>query len=704
MPASTRSLVLAFVVGAAVAVAAVPAVAHPPDQHDPQLLPESALGVFNVEARMARTLSATCEDGMAGPYPCENVDLAGFTPLPLLGGATGNDIWGWTDPESGREYAIMGTSNSTGFVDVTDPANPTLVGVLPTAGVPDYVLWRDVKVSGNYAYIVAEVTDAGLQVFDLTRLRDETGIFDADAHYTEFGNAHNVHVNPASDTVYAVGSNTCRNEEADNQNEENGGLHMVDVSDPLNPTFAGCAVVQNDRSGGDERSDNYVHDVECIIYDGPDSDYTGREICFGSNEDVVVIYDVTDKSDPQVISATGYPTAAYTHQGTLTEDRRYFLFGDELDEQEESLNTTTYILDISDLDAPPTPKAFEHGTGSIDHNMYVHGNRVFQSNYMAGLRILEFDNESLAAGQLREVGYFDVVPGGDVAEFAGTWSNYRFPGSGNVVVSAIENEISGLFVLTPRLAPKSPNEQAPPAGTPQPQPQNQAQPQEQPVAPPARAADDACKPSAGFERVGVRRLQDGRQLRFDFARRTTSPVLIDVFQTSRGRGILRNTLVARFGARERAATWNGRDRAGNRLRDGYYFVRFRIRQPDGRADIRRVTLRRKHGRFFVAKPFYGRVSCALLSSAKLRSPVFGGRQRRALRIAFAVTKPSRVSVTVFRGKKRMHRFGGRLRAAEVMQRLTVRARQLKPRGTYRVRIVAVSGGTREHTTLYARRL
>ncbi|MGH2949599.1 MAG: hypothetical protein ACRDPC_25640, partial [Solirubrobacteraceae bacterium] len=54
-------------------------------------------------------------------------------------------------------------------------------------------------------------------------------------------------------------------------------------------------------------------------------------------------------------------------------------------------------------------------------------------------------------GQLREVAFFDVVPGLDEPEFAGTWSNYRFPGSGITVVSAIENEISGLFVLRPQL-------------------------------------------------------------------------------------------------------------------------------------------------------------------------------------------------------------------------------------------------------------
>jgi PKD repeat protein len=222
----------------------------------------------------------------------------------------------------------------------------------------------------------------------------------------------------------------------------------------------------------------------------------------------------------------------------------------------------------------------------------------------------------------------------------------------------------------------------------------------------AAAAEAArgCEPSAGFESVAVRLLERGRRLRFDFARRSLSPVRIDVFQMSRGRRILRGQRVARFGPGERAVSWDAADQRGKRVRNGYYFVRFRVRQADGRLDIRRVTLRRKGGRFFRVKPFYGRVNCGLLASAKLRSPVFGGRQRRALRIAYIVTRPSRVSVTVFRGKKRVYRFKTRQRPAEITQRITVRARRLKRRGTYRVRIVARSGTRTQRANLFARRL
>ena len=45
----------------------------------------------------------------------------------------GNDVWGWTDPLNGDEYAIIGLTGGTSFVRVTDPANPVTVGFIYTA-------------------------------------------------------------------------------------------------------------------------------------------------------------------------------------------------------------------------------------------------------------------------------------------------------------------------------------------------------------------------------------------------------------------------------------------------------------------------------------------------------------------------------------------------------------------------------------------
>ena len=410
---------------------------------------DAEAGASAVEER--QTLE--CQNGMAGPFPCENIDLESALPLAGAGVGTGNDVWGWTDPESGNEYAIVGSALATTFIDITDPQNPTTVGILPTAmdAPPDFVLWRDIKVDGNWAYVVSEISGHGMQVFDLTRLRDPAPvpqIFTADALYRgadeeglELGNAHNIAINEETDFAYLVGSNTCVSPGAEGQN---GGLHMVDISDPVNPEFAGCALVT------DPERHNYSHDVQCVIYRGPDADYRGREICFGSNEEVVVIYDVTNKDNPVVISQWGYPEASYTHQGWLTEDQRYFLFGDEGDETAGTVdNTTTYVMDAQDLDRPKKPTPFFHETRSIDHNLYIQDNLVYQANYGAGLRILEFSNSSLSNGQLNEVGFFDIRPGFDEPEFVGAWSTYPYYESGTVVLSVVEEGSAVLYVLKP---------------------------------------------------------------------------------------------------------------------------------------------------------------------------------------------------------------------------------------------------------------
>lgn len=370
-----------------------------------------------------------CIGGFAGGYPCSNVDLLEFLPASTIGGGTGNDIWGWTDPASGREFAIAGLSTGTAFIEVTVPDNSVYLGFLPTHTSSS--LWRDMKVYQHYAYIVSEATNHGLQVFDLHRLLNVTSppvTFTADAHYNQFGRAHNVVINEQSGFLYAVGSRQ-------GTTQCSAGLHMVDIRTPLTPTFAGCF-----------SSDGYTHDAQCITYDGPDSEHTGDEICFNSNEDTLTIVDVTNKAAPAQLSRTPYAGSAYTHQGWLTEDRRYFLIDDELDEQNFGHTTRTYVWNVSNLEAPVLVGHYAAANPVIDHNQYVRGNHVFQANYQGGLRILRIDD--LAQAAMTEVGFFDLYPQSNNASFNGAWSVYPYFPSGTVVLNGIEQ---GVFVLRPNL-------------------------------------------------------------------------------------------------------------------------------------------------------------------------------------------------------------------------------------------------------------
>jgi choice-of-anchor B domain-containing protein len=373
-----------------------------------------------------------CTSGFAGRFPCKNVDLLSNVPLGRLGGGTGNDIWGWTDPSSGDEYAIVGTGKGTAFVDVSVPTAPRVLGILPTHTNASF--WRDIKVFEDHAFIVADFAGAhGMQIFDLTQLRDltpSTGLrrFSETGHYPGFGSAHNVAINEETGFAYAVGSNTC-----------GGGLHMVDVSDPTNPSFAGCFA-----------DEGYTHDVQCVVYGGPDFDHNGQEICFASNPDTdegnaVSIVNVTNKSSPTLLGRATYPGGDYSHQGWLTDDHATFVHNDEGDELTFGHNTRTRFFDVSDLEHPTFDFFQELRTPAIDHNLYIVGDHVFEANYRAGLQILKMD---LANERAPEVAYFDIYPQNDFTHYNGAWSNYPFFASGIVIVSGIEQ---GLFVLQPNL-------------------------------------------------------------------------------------------------------------------------------------------------------------------------------------------------------------------------------------------------------------
>jgi len=371
---------------------------------------------------------ATCSDGFAGPYPCRDVDLMAFMPHSEMGGGSGNDIWGWTDPETGREYALVGESTGTAFVDISNPSQPVYVGLLPAHTVAS--LWRGIKVFANHAFIVSEAVDHGMQVFDLAQLRGVTAppvTFSETAHYAGFGSTHTLALNTRTGFAYAVGTRTCE-----------GGLHVVDVRSPASPRAAGCFSL-----------DGYTHETQCVTYEGPDTLYRGREICLNSNEDTLTIVDATDKLEQVQLSRTGYGGSAYTHQGWLTEDQRFFLVNDEGDEQAFKHRTRTWIWDVSDLDAPALVTYYDGPTPSIDHNLYVRGNLVYESNYRSGLRVLEANQ--IAQGMLSEVGFFDIYPSDDLPNFNGAWTSYPFFASGSVIVNGIEQ---GLFIVRPRAAPQ----------------------------------------------------------------------------------------------------------------------------------------------------------------------------------------------------------------------------------------------------------
>jgi choice-of-anchor B domain-containing protein len=366
-----------------------------------------------------------CENGMAGIYPCQGYNLLSRVTLEEFNSQTGNDNWGWTDPETGIEYVLNGLDDGVGFVSIEDPVNPVYLGKLPTATDPSP--WRDVKVYNNHAFIVSEAQNHGLQVFDLTRLRGLTEVqsFTEDAVLNDLGNAHNIAINEDTGFAYVVGSQLY-----------NGGPVFININDPKNPSV----------TGGFEAA-SYTHDAQIVVYQGPDLNYTGKELLFASNSDggannKVVILDVTDKENPEWIQSITYENGGYTHQGYLSEDQRYFLLGDELDELNFGSPTSTKIFDLSDLSNPKLHLNYFAGVNAIDHNGYTKGDQFFIASYTAGLRVL--DISGIDEKKVEEMGYFDTYPVNNNAAFAGAWNVYPYFESGVIAINDIN---SGLFLV-----------------------------------------------------------------------------------------------------------------------------------------------------------------------------------------------------------------------------------------------------------------
>lgn len=323
---------------------------------------------------------------------------------------------------SGREYAIIGLSNAVATVDITTPENPT---ILANKIMGPSSIWREFATYGHYAYCGIEQTGNGMQIINLDQV--DAGIVSLAKTETLGGSLFTIHTlqtNPASGYLYLNGSNL-------------GGLVVLSLADPVNPTIAG------------QWTGHYVHDSYITTYtSGP---YAGREIAFlfGGSSGMSIV-DVTDKNNMFTMSNISYPNRTYTHQGWPTPDMKYMLIDDELDETNSpAVNfTTTYVLDIEDLNAPSFVTAIEFGIPSIDHNLFINdvGGALyaFEANYTSGLRIYDVTdvNNAFVAG------WFDTYPNNNGQNFNGAWGADRVP-SGTVIVSDINR---GLFILDVRQA------------------------------------------------------------------------------------------------------------------------------------------------------------------------------------------------------------------------------------------------------------
>ncbi len=348
-----------------------------------------------------------------GPFPSKGITFLSWIPIDQMS-PTGNsaaDMWGYVSP-GGHEYAIIGISNGHSFVRVTDPVNPQIVGFLPGPNS----LWHDVTVVGKHAYAGSE-GGSGVQVMDMTNIDSGTVTLVKNWQANGHSSTHTLLSNEQTKFLYACGANIA-----------NGGLIPIDISDPINPKF-----VLNGSGQPIAWTTSYVHECQVVSYNtGP---YAGKEIAFlyRGNSSGISIVDVTNKQSLVTMSTIAYAGLSYSHQGWVTDDKKYLYQNDELDENGTN-TTTTRVFDITNLSAPVLVKTFTNGSTAIDHNLYIKGNTLFCGNYRSGLRVWDITTPLSPV----EKAWIDTWPSDDAAEFNGVWGNYPLFPSGTIGISDIE--------------------------------------------------------------------------------------------------------------------------------------------------------------------------------------------------------------------------------------------------------------------------
>jgi choice-of-anchor B domain-containing protein len=321
-----------------------------------------------------------------------NMTLLSRVDLSTMGVRAGAGNWGYTTPD-GRRLALTGTTGGLSIVDVSDPARPRNLGLIPGEDSQ----WREVKTFGHYAYVTTEAR-TGLDIVDLSNPDQPRKVQTWNKTFTS---AHTVWADADNGLLFVNGANG-----------RNGGMHVLDVGrDPEDPDTVGIF------------TNFYIHDS-----------YRRGNVLYASaiNDGFLGMLDVSDPSRIREISR--FPTGGrFTHNSWLTGDGRYIFTTDERS------GRPLEGWDILDPLSPRKVSEYLAREATIPHNVMIDGTRMVVSHYTEGVRLLDVSNPERPT----ELGFYDTF-GGTSGGFAGAWGAYIFPGSNLILVSDIN---SGLWVI-----------------------------------------------------------------------------------------------------------------------------------------------------------------------------------------------------------------------------------------------------------------
>jgi choice-of-anchor B domain-containing protein len=316
-----------------------------------------------------------------------------------------NEIWGYQD--GANEYAIIGTTNGTHIFNVTDPASSTEIHFIEGQITGPEIIHRDYHDYEKYLYIACDEGASTLQIVDMSSLPNEVNVvYDSSDLFTR---SHNIFIDEDMGVLYSCGGSST--------------LNLYDLSDPINPTLI---IDCDDDVDFWANTVGYVHDI-----------FVRNGIAYCNAGNGLYIVDFTDPSNPVFLgSLTDYTDSGYNHSGYLHEDGQYYALADE------THGMRIKILDVSDpTDIIEVSYLWsEVDALSIAHNLIFDGDILHVSYYYDGYYAFDLSDPLNPV----VIGYYDTSTIPNDNSYEGAWGVYPFLGSGNILVSDMQE---GLFIL-----------------------------------------------------------------------------------------------------------------------------------------------------------------------------------------------------------------------------------------------------------------
>lgn len=336
----------------------------------------------------------------SSPLFCNyNIEL--LSHISYSGGEDGSSCWHYNAP-NGKEYAIMGTTKGTRIYDITTPESPALVNFYKSQAI-NY--WREMKVYGDYAYIVQDNSTQyeGLLIADLSNIEDTIIYYDYKGHDGRLRKGHTVWIDE-NGYMYI-----------------NGGTYnsvaIYDLKD--NPTIPKYISTLPGE---------YVHDC-----------YVRGDSLYAANiyDGHITIWNIEDKGAPFKINSFKTPKSN-SHNCWLSDD------GNTLFATDETTASAISVFDIHDYTDIKLIQQFKirQNAASIVHNVHILDDFIIASYYTEGVIIADASDPT----DIVLTGVYDTYTPSNGGTYNGCWEADPYTTSGNIVASDIDN---GMFILKP---------------------------------------------------------------------------------------------------------------------------------------------------------------------------------------------------------------------------------------------------------------